>query len=167
MKERIETNDNEKISAGILFVKNKKILLCHVTGKNHWDIPKGQRNEGEDYIDAAIRECEEETGMRPLKEDLRPLGIVGYNRFKSLALFLYTGDDYPLSYKCKCTSMTNEGYPEVDDFEYFPLTEVSEYTVESLRKAIFNSLRDFYPSHIDIGEFLDTRESKINYQNKR
>lgn len=158
MKKRIETNINEKISAGILFIKDKKVLLCHVTGKRHWDIPKGQPNENEDYIHAAIRECGEEIGFTPKEEDLRPLGIVAYNRFKSLALFLYTGDEYPKSYLCHCTSMTDEGFPEVDDFEYFPLEEISEHTVESLRKAIFNSVTYFYPDNVD------ERTSKINYQ---
>lgn len=164
MKERIKTNDNEKISAGILFVKDKKILLCHVTGRNHWDLPKGQPNNNEDYIDAAIRECREETSFEVNKDDLKSLGIVGYNRFKSLALFLYTGEKFPLSYQCKCTSMTEQGFPEVDDFEYVPLLEVSEYTVDSLRKAIYNSLKDFYPQNVDLSEFLDVRESKISYK---
>lgn len=165
MKEKIKTNDFEKISAGVLFIKDNKILLCHVTGRNHWDLPKGQRNENEDFIDAAIRECQEETGFVAKKEDLQSLGIVAYNQHKSLALFLYTGDkdSYPKSWECKCTSYLENGDPEVDDFEYVPLKEVSFYTVESLRKALYNTLKQFYPDEI-ADQVLDRRTAKINYK---
>lgn len=164
MKELIKTNGNEKISSGILFIKNNKVLLCHVTDRRHWDIPKGQRNEGEDFIQAAIRECHEETGFKVEEADLQSLGVVAYNRSKSLALFLYTGEEYPNENMCKCTSLLDDGKPEVDDFEYIPLNEVSLYTVESLRKAIYNTLSKFYPTDL-IEKKLDSRTARINYQN--
>lgn len=131
-------------------------MLCHVTDCNNWDIPKGQPNEKESYIDAAIRECYEETGfVVKSKDDLYPLGIVEYNRFKSLALYLYHGDEFPNENMCKCTSYTDTGIPEVDNFEYVPLDEISDFTIESLRKCLDRTLDQFYP------DMVDKRISKI------
>lgn len=150
-----------KISAGILFVKNGQILLCHVTGYRHWDLPKGQPREDEELIDAAIRECEEETGFIVEKEDLKYCGIVPYNKYKELALFVYVGkeEDYPNVGYCKCTSYLDSGEPEVDDFEYFPLKDLSYYTVESMRKAISYVLNITEPT-----TRVDERNSKIFYK---
>ena len=54
-------------SAGLLIIKNNKILLCHPTGTKRQkmlSIPKGHIEEGEDKITAAIRETYEETGIK-------------------------------------------------------------------------------------------------------
>ena len=55
------------ISAGIIIVlKNEKILLCHPT-KSKWigtySFPKGGVEKDESIIDAAMRECFEETSI--------------------------------------------------------------------------------------------------------
>lgn len=151
-----------KISAGVLFVKDDSILLCHVTGYRHWDLPKGQPNEGEELIDAAIRECHEETGFIVNEEDLHFAGIIPYNRYKELALFVYKGEyeNLPNVGYCKCTTWLDNGDPEVDDFEYFPLSELSLYTVESMRKAVNHVVKEMFPTLE-----LDERVSKIAYKN--
>jgi predicted NUDIX family NTP pyrophosphohydrolase len=75
---------SSKISAGILLFRRKgaliEVLLGHPGGpfwkkKDHgaWTIPKGLVALGEDHLDAARREFEEETGHRPVGEFI-PLG---------------------------------------------------------------------------------------------
>lgn len=59
--------DKLKISAGIvLILNNSKILLAHPT-KSKWlqtySVPKGGVEEGEGWIDAALRELKEETSL--------------------------------------------------------------------------------------------------------
>jgi len=53
-------------SAGLLIIQDNKMLLAHPT-KAPWygtyTIPKGKVEEGESYIDAAIRETKEEIGI--------------------------------------------------------------------------------------------------------
>lgn len=53
-------------SAGLLIIQDNKILLAHPT-KAPWygtyTIPKGKVEEGETYLDAAIRETKEEVGI--------------------------------------------------------------------------------------------------------
>ena len=149
-----------KVSAGILFIKNKKILLARVTDQNNWDIPKGQVDlEDEDHEATAIRECYEETGFRVEKEDLMPLGVIEYSHIKQLSLFLYTGEEYPDAAKCKCISTFDDkgvDKPENDDFEYIPLKEVSDYCVNNLVKALRRAL-----DPISQESMIDERESTI------
>jgi ADP-ribose pyrophosphatase YjhB (NUDIX family) len=45
----------------LIFNKKGQMLLCHVTGTNHWDIPKGMQEPGESTLHAAKRELMEET----------------------------------------------------------------------------------------------------------
>jgi ADP-ribose pyrophosphatase YjhB (NUDIX family) len=59
-------NNDIIISAGLVIIQDNKILLCHPTGNKWWgtySIPKGHVEEGEDPIEAAIRETFEETGV--------------------------------------------------------------------------------------------------------
>jgi 8-oxo-dGTP pyrophosphatase MutT (NUDIX family) len=53
-------------SAGIAIIYDNKILLAHPTGQKDtmWGIPKGKIEEGESYLQTAIRETEEEIGIQ-------------------------------------------------------------------------------------------------------
>lgn len=50
---------------GLVFNKKKEILFIKRNGK--WDLPKGKIEKGETHQEAAIRETEEETGVRNLQ----------------------------------------------------------------------------------------------------
>jgi len=55
-----------KTSAGLVIIKNNKILLCHPTNSKWYgtySIPKGGLEENETNIQAAIRETGEEVGI--------------------------------------------------------------------------------------------------------
>lgn len=55
-----------KISAGLLIIQDNKILLAHPTNapwKNSYSIPKGGVEEGENFIETALRETKEEVGL--------------------------------------------------------------------------------------------------------
>jgi 8-oxo-dGTP pyrophosphatase MutT (NUDIX family) len=99
-----------------------KLLVCHSTGKDYssggFDLPKGHHEEGEEYIDTAIREAFEETGLKLDKNKMVYLGRTNYTNEKDLEWF-YTETDIDLR-KVKCTSyFEREGkeYPEVNKFE--------------------------------------------------
>ena len=62
-----------KLSAGLVIIQNGKILLAHPTNakwKGTFSIPKGHVEQGEELIDAAIRETREEVGIKINKEDI-------------------------------------------------------------------------------------------------
>jgi 8-oxo-dGTP pyrophosphatase MutT (NUDIX family) len=53
-------------AAGGVVLNNEERLLM-IYRKNRWDLPKGKCEPGEDVADAAMREVEEETGVRNLE----------------------------------------------------------------------------------------------------
>ena len=56
-----------QISAGLLIIQNNKILLIHPVNApwyGTYSIPKGKLEDDETYIEAAIRETQEEIGIK-------------------------------------------------------------------------------------------------------
>jgi len=115
------------ITCGTVLVdKNDSILLAHPTGsdKNTWSIPKGIHDKSDkSYIDTAIREFMEETGI-----DISNIGLIEFreyvypNRIKTLKGFYGFYDKVIDITKLKCTSMVSPkknrlgGFPEVDGY---------------------------------------------------
>jgi len=85
-------------TAGIFIINNKdEILLSHATHSpnKYWGIPKGMVDKDESYLDAAVREVEEETSIKILNSDMvMPLGVMKYTSGnKSLvAYYLFLED---------------------------------------------------------------------------
>jgi 8-oxo-dGTP pyrophosphatase MutT (NUDIX family) len=51
-------------AAGGVVVRDGKVLLVHRPRYDDWTLPKGKLDKGESFEDAALREVEEETGVR-------------------------------------------------------------------------------------------------------
>ena len=93
----------ERLSAGILLYRvvdgRLEVLLAHPGGPFHaardagnWTIPKGEPSAGEDLAGAALREFEEETGSRPNRGTLLPLGSVRQKGGKVVHAWAVAGD---------------------------------------------------------------------------
>ena len=77
-----------RLSCGILILNPQhELLLCHVTGQDHWDLPKGGAHDDESPLQAALRETREETGLALAADALRELGRFDYRPKKDLHLF--------------------------------------------------------------------------------
>lgn len=77
-----------RLSCGIvLLLESRELLLCHVTGQRHWDLPKGGIDRGETPIAAALRETHEETGLQLRADALVDIGRHAYTGRKDLHLF--------------------------------------------------------------------------------
>lgn len=57
MSDRVE-------AAGGVVVRDGEVLLVHRPRYDDWTLPKGKLDDGESFQDAALREVEEETGLR-------------------------------------------------------------------------------------------------------
>jgi 8-oxo-dGTP diphosphatase len=51
-------------AAGCVVVRDGRVLLIHRERYDDWSLPKGKLEPGESWEDAAVREVEEETGIR-------------------------------------------------------------------------------------------------------
>lgn len=81
--------NNVSVSAGIIIFRKTKegvkfLLLYH--GGSYWNFPKGKLAEGEKTFKAALREVEEETGIKP-----RELRFVNWFKVTDRFVF-YTKD---------------------------------------------------------------------------
>ena len=72
---------NHCVSAGGVVYRfnseNLQVLICGRDNSNLWALPKGTPEAGENIIDTALREVNEETGIKTVFENL--IGSIGYN----------------------------------------------------------------------------------------
>ncbi|ACC70094.1 NUDIX hydrolase [Paraburkholderia phymatum] len=135
------------ISCGVVLLDpDGRVLLAHATETTHWDIPKGQGEEGEAPQATALREMDEETGLALEAERLKDLGLFVYRRDKDLHLFAARAraDELDLS-RCVCTSMfprRSDGtmIPEMDAFRWAAPDEVEHYASRSLARLFQTTL---------------------------
>ena len=127
-----------KLSCGILFIKDCKLLIGHVTGQKHWDIPKGKIEDGETPIQAAIRETYEEAGIVVQETELRDLGQHPYRRGKQIHLFVYTGNP-PRTKDC-IEAIATYKVKELDDFQYNEFGDLHKFLNERMMRALGRAL---------------------------
>ena len=132
-----------KQSAGILLYKKSPdgvaVLLAHPGGpywKNKdqgvWSIPKGEFEDGEKPLDAALREFKEETGIA-LRGDFLELDPIKLKSGKTVYAWALEMDvdagnlksnTFALEWPPKSGKMVN--VPENDRAEWFPVAEALE-----------------------------------------
>ena len=120
-----------RLSCGILILTGKReLLLCHVTGQDHWDLPKGGAHGDESPLQAALRETREETGLELAADALLELGRVDYRPKKDLHLFATLMPRFDLA-RLHCDShfaqaATGQRLPEMDGYGWFGFERIGE-----------------------------------------
>lgn len=115
---------NRRLSCGVVILNPQhELLLCHVTGQAHWDLPKGGLEAEETPLHAALRETREETGLRLDPAELLDLGRLAYTDKKDLHLFAALLPRIDVA-DLRCESHFNEyrsgrRRPEMDGFGWF------------------------------------------------
>lgn len=113
----------KELSCGILVKLGTRYLLGHASGLDYYDIFKGRMEEGETFVQTAIRECEEESGLVFTEEQLKFFGVLKYLKTKDLGLFLTKLDSVDMS-SLTCTTYLDSGLPEMDYYTIFEFDEM-------------------------------------------
>ena len=147
-----------KRSAGILMYRRGaagvELLLVHPGGPfwakkdlGAWSIPKGEYSDAEDAGAVAMRELEEETGMRPQGE-LLPLGDLLQPGGKLVTAFALEGDFDPSRLKSNMFELewpprsgTRRSFPEVDRAAWFVPAAARQKILPSQRDLIARLLK--------------------------
>jgi 8-oxo-dGTP pyrophosphatase MutT (NUDIX family) len=120
-----------RLSCGIVVLApTRELLLCHVTGQRHWDLPKGGLHPGETPRQAALRETVEETSLVFAEEGLIELGRFAYTAKKDLHLFATLSERFdPRCLHCDSTFVergSSRMLPEMDGFGWFAFERIAE-----------------------------------------
>ncbi len=142
-----------KYSAGLLLYRFREgvleVFLVHPGGPfwakkdlGVWSIPKGEIDEGEDPLEAARREFEEETGFRP-EASFRELKPVRQRSGKIVQAWAVEGDcdaaavhsnTFPLEWPPRSGRFLD--IPEVDRGGWFGIPEAVEKILEGQRPLL-------------------------------
>jgi predicted NUDIX family NTP pyrophosphohydrolase len=142
-------------SAGILLFRSPgpdlRVLLVHPGGPlwkhrdlGSWSIPKGEYRPGEDSWAAALREFEEETGVRLAPDGARfDLGAVRQAGGKEVTAFALEGDldvarvrSNPFRMEWPPGSGRITAFPEIDRAEWFPVAAARDKMIAAQRALI-------------------------------
>ena len=121
-----------KAGGGIVYNQEGKVLLIKRNGK--WDLPKGKKEKGENIATCALREVEEETGVKKLLiQRFRTITYHIFKRDKQYFLKETYWYDMTTTYKKKLVPQTEEGIEKV----YWK----DEATAKELAKSSYKNIQ--------------------------
>ena len=138
--ERLLTPRTQRLSCGVVIVNaGGELLLCHVTGQQHWDLPKGGMADGESPLDTALRETAEETGLALEAAALTDLGRFDYRPRKALHLFATLMPRLDVA-MLRCASefshhATGRRLPEMDGYAWFDFADVPRHPTRRMAEV--------------------------------
>jgi predicted NUDIX family NTP pyrophosphohydrolase len=151
-------------SAGILLHRagpaGREVLLVHPGGPfwakrddGAWSIPKGEFDDGEEPLAAALREFEEEIGSALAHVgELTELGEVRQRNRKVVSAWAAEGDVDAAAVRSNTFEMEwpprsgrRQSFPEIDRAEWFPLARAREKLIEA-QVAFLDRLEERVPS---------------------
>lgn len=139
----------KELSIGTIITDGQYILGCRPYGRKEsahsFDIPKGHWEEGETYLETAVRECKEETNFDLWPDRLADLGKYEYIPTKDLYIFLVSLDFLPDHATLSCPSrfeVDGKKVPEVIGYKNIPITELGWF-FRSLEPVVKAALENF------------------------
>lgn len=136
-----------------------EVLLGHMGGpfwekkdERAWSIPKGEYEEGEEPVAAAIREFEEELGSPPPSGDIFPLGESRQSSGKVITAYAVEGDFDILGFHSNTFTMewpkdsgSIQEFPEIDRTQWMTFDRACDMALkgqvpilERLRKHLYD-----------------------------
>jgi predicted NUDIX family NTP pyrophosphohydrolase len=155
----------QKISAGLLMYRLRngflQVFLSHPGGPlyaykddGYWSIPKGEPPPGEELLDAAIREFEEETGIEP-RGPYVALGSIRQKGGKVVHAWAFEGD-HEEAHPIRSNSFEMEWPPHSGKIQSFP--EVDRACFLSLPDARLKLRESQWPLVENLAAILANRQ---------
>ena len=148
-----------KTSAGLLMYRDRgngiEVLLVHPGGPffrnkddGAWSIPKGEVNPGEDFLERAKLEFQEELGFIPLGE-LLALGSVKQKGGKTVHAWALPGDlaenfavdSNMFEIEWPPRSGKRQSFPEIDRASFFPV-DIARRKINPAQIALLDRLME-------------------------
>ena len=132
------------LSCGVIVRRHSgELLLCHATGRDYWDLPKGVLDPGETPIEAAMRELREEAGLTLPAYAVRDLGVHQYLPRKDLHLFVVDPPQPAFSTDvCRCTTTyrnrSGRDVPEIDGYRWVTRDEVPRHAGKNMARVLMS-----------------------------
>ena len=138
---------------GIIFDEQGRVLLCHRTDHDLWNLPGGHFEDFESPIDAVKREIKEETGFEV--EVSKLIGV--YSKVSKNTMVF--------SFRCKIVSGTPTLNEEADKIEYFEVDKLPANTipkqVERIHDALLNSNEVIFKTQTGLSSLDMVKEKKL------
>ena len=146
-------------SAGLLMYHQKgqelKVFLVHPGGPfftkkddGYWGIPKGLVENDEEILQAALREFEEETGLKP-EGDYLPLGTTTQKNNKIVHAWAFKSDNSE-QFDIVCNTFEMEWPPNSGQKQQYPEVDRGEFfTVPEARKKVYSAQLVFIDRLLD------------------
>ena len=138
---------------GVIFDKQRRVLLCHRRDYDLWNLPGGALETGESPWDGVKREIKEETGL-----DAEIVSLAG----------VYSKPDkneIVLSFVCKIIGGENTLNDEADKIEHFDIDKLpsntSQKQVERIRDVIANPDKTIYKVQTGKSSIKLIKEGKL------
>jgi 8-oxo-dGTP diphosphatase len=118
-------------AGGGVVVRDGRVLLVHRPHYGDWTLPKGKLDPGESWREGALREVEEETGLRcEIGEEVaRTHYVDGQGRDKEVRYFRMTAAGEPVPQN------------EVDEVRWVPLEDAPDLLSYERDVDVLSSLR--------------------------
>ena len=141
----MELLEPRRLSCGVVILNaQRELLLCHVTGQDHWDLPKGGAHAGESPLQAALRETREETGLHLEGAALLDLGRLDYRPKKDLHLFAKLMPRFdPTRLHCEShfsQLSTGARLPEMDGYDWFAFDRIGALCTSKMTAVLTSRL---------------------------
>ena len=128
----------------VVLTATRELLLCHVTGQRHWDLPKGGIHADESPLQAALRETREETGLELAPEAALDLGRRAYTGKKDLHLFAFLSARFDTRLlhcdSCFVDRASGRQRPEMDGFGWFALARIGAHCTPNMAALLTKQL---------------------------
>lgn len=123
------SRSGEVRAAGAVVLRKGRVLLVHRPAYDDWSFPKGKLEDGETWEEGAVREVEEETGLRCTV--VEEVGRTHYS--------VQQGPKEARYFRMTCEGDAR-AQNEVDEVRWLPIAEARELLTHDRDRALLDRL---------------------------